>query len=211
MRTNTFAGILLLFCIPFLPTNPGIKLLDLKKVKFELSSGSKVLFFCRKIEPSQSSSSIEAEFQESILLSTTNDTLGIKTRFTKDNDNLELRLGMNAYLLYKEKVKAIAIKDKVYLACNYTQQDQIFMRYFELLKEGQFLLLKSLDDTFYIKKNDLAAEKLPRTKKGVSNLLKNYNFDPSGFIKSERLNVQKEEDLKKLFDYINKKADLVQH
>lgn len=63
--------------------------------------------------------------------------------------------------------------------------------------------LKRVKDVYYIGLNDNSAIKL-KSKKKFLNLFSKYKGDIKKYMKSERINLKKEKDLLKLFDFLNK-------
>ena len=182
--------------------------LGLKNIQSISQESDNLLFFCRKPNEIYSSKEIALPWQDGILLTTTNDTFAVKTRFISSQDKIEILIDDIPYILFPEKMQALAIGNQVYISSRYPESDQLFMAYFELLSEGKTSLLLKDSHSYYYKIEDQPAQKLKQSKKEVCKIFKNQHKVFKQFIKTNNLNPKKEKDLMSIFSYMNQNTSL---
>ncbi len=182
--------------------------LGLKNVQLESSSTNNLVFFCRKRNISDPIKS-QVPWKQSILLTTTGDTLSVMARLLLQEDEIEILLGNDPCVLFQEKAQAILIDNQVFIQSKYPFKDQLFLGYFELISEGKINLLKKGNDYFY-KNEDQPAKKIKRSKKGIGQISKAHHKEIEKFMRSKGLNIKNDNDLTTIFQFINKTPLFVQ-
>lgn len=174
----------------------------LKDFKSSSSTSNEIYFYGRKKETEFRSKS-PSIWQKSVLLTTKNDTLITKAFIDLPKDEIQILIGSTPYILYPEKITAILIGEAIYIPSQYPNENQLFSTYFELLQEGPVLLLAKNDGTFYYKKQQSPAQKIKRSKKGLSAVFTNQKERLKGVFKNKKLNPKNDADLSKIFYWMN--------
>jgi len=129
--------------------------------------------------------------------------------------------------IYPYRVEEVHLDDKTFVHVLYDRKEKSFFGYFERLVDGDWLLLKryicnfrpgyyciplSAGDrsykyekhiSYYLKTKGEAAVKIVRNKKNIFAVLPGNDKDLEKYIKENKLNVYKEEDLVTLIKYYN--------
>jgi len=184
----------------FSQQNPNY--LALKRAKTDYSDVNQLLFYCRKNNDVDLRSK-DIPWKKGVLLTTTNDTLVVPLSIDIPKDEIVIQIGKTPHIIFQKKVKAIAVGNKVYIATEYPEKDQLFYSYFELISEGNVSLLLKNNHDFYYKEEDKPAQKIKNSRKNICNILQNTYPSAKQIIKDKRLRLKDDEDLKELFYYLN--------
>jgi len=164
---------------------------------------NKLLFNCRKSNTVLEKEEL-VEFKQSILLTNSNDTFPVLARFLSEKDEVQILLGDATCVLFKEKTQAIAIGNRVLVRSDYPHNDQFFHSYFDVISEGNVLLLKNEENVFFYKKEEQPAQKVKRSKKSLSKLFP----ESVSLINKKKLNIKKDRDLIRLFEFMNESVEI---
>lgn len=208
MKVSTFSAIVL--CVAFslisgFSQNHDSHYLNLKTLSIPHKNDNSLLFFCRKTNHKAEVNSSQT-WEKSILLTSTNDTISLKARYFSEDNIIETLIGDDIYILFQEKVQAILIGNQVFIKADYPYKDQLYQAYFELIGEGDILLLKK-ENVYFIKKKNQSVQKLKPSKRGLSQISKSPSKEIQKYIREKKLSMKNEEDLKQLFFYINQELE----
>lgn len=167
---------------------------------------------------------LHTSFVTSIIKNKTN-TYQVPTRFNTYNNTFELKLADQISTLKKEEYQEVNFENHTYIAYQYNNEPT----YFEILSSGSHTLMalrktnftESKEATttygtnkparfspsttyFYFKENSKNIIELKLKKKEVLKVFNNKN-NMDQFIKENKLNLKKENDLIRLFSFSNRK------
>ncbi len=199
MKLSMYLSVLFFITPLFLFSQKVTNYLGLKEISTP-SPNHKLLFYCREVNNLDKQR--DFSWESGILLTSTNDTLAVKAEIDWKKDEIFIFHNEKVYILFQEKVKAIALGDKLYICTLTPENGQLFPSYFELLAEGETNLLKKPDNLFYYKKKNQAATALKRNKKYLNKVLENKNI--SEYISRHKLNPKNETDLIRIFEFSNR-------
>ncbi|AUC74253.1 hypothetical protein [Olleya sp. Bg11-27] len=177
---------------------------------------------------------IKSHYQQANI--STHPNILFNVRYNAYNDDIEIEGKENtSYSLnkYSGTIIVTMLTGETYINAKYIDnENNINTGFFEVLKtSGEFFLLKKQTitikekeeakttyhqskpakykkskDEYYIKTNNLTATKIPKKNKDFANLFPNKKDAISKFIKDEKIKLKKEEDLIKVFKYIEDTA-----
>ena len=205
-----------LLCLLFLssiaaPSQSSYLLKLPEVVKTKVAKYQEVIFFGREVRWQGERARSSTPWEKGILLTSTDDTLSVEVSFQAILDEVYLRTSQKILALYPQKVKAIAFAQKVYLPLEYEFKDKQLLGYFELLSEGEILLLKNprvqpekskkSKYLYYIKKGNAHAVCFSPSVKNLTTLFPHLKKEIKTYIATQDLNLKHPKDLKKIFDY----------
>lgn len=182
----------------------------------------------RKPKAIEGSLYLNERWQESLLLTPQNKVIKVPARYRVYDDEVQILFEGEVMKLFPDSIKAIKIKDQVFLSLPYSDGKEKKRSYFELLSEGTvdlFLhrkmeIVKSdynpalnlgqrndelvIKEYYYYRKKSGTLRPMKQTKGGVLEALSNRKKAVAQFAKSNKLGVRKRSDLVAIFDFYNR-------
>lgn len=154
-------------------------------------------------------------FINSTLIDFEGETFEVELRYRLANDEMQIIHEKKQKALYPQKVRKLIFKkddtEQVFVPAEYFGKKTTNLGYFELLAEGKIKLLKQyqkrgkrkVKTDLFIQTEDNPAECFKVKKFAVLKLMNRHQSEISKFISENDLNVKRENDLKKVFDFYN--------
>ena len=160
---------------------------------------------------------LDSNFRNGLIVDFENEEINVEVRYRIADDEMQiLHLGQEK-ALYPSKVNQISFKSGTtsltFVPAEYEAKKNRTYGYFELLSNGNVKLLRSyrkngknkVKTSYYIQIGEEIAKPFKVRRSSIMKAFKNLNNEASDFISSNNINIKKERDLIKLFDYLNSK------
>lgn len=154
-------------------------------------------------------------FIESTIIDFEEEQFDVKLRYRFADDEMQIMHQEKIKAIVPQKVKRLILKkdgkEKIFVPMEYSNKKNVNSGYFELLAEGELNLLKQFQKSgkeeiktvlFFQNEND-PAKSFKVKKSTILKLMSKHKSLISKFIVENKINVKKENDLKKVFDYYN--------
>jgi len=185
-----------------------------KKVK---KNSSKLFFLVTESFPLEEKGKkfLSENFIKSTIIDFENEEFEVEMRYRFADDEMQIMHEEKIKALFPQKVKKLIFKkndaEQTFIPIEYSDKKTTNLGYFELLTEGKMKLLKqfqkdgkgNLDTELFFQTEENPAECFKLKKSSVLKIMKNRKSEVSKFIVENKLNVKKEDDLKKVFEYYN--------
>jgi len=144
-----------------------------------------------------------------------NEAFDVEFRYRFADDEMQIMHDNKVKALFPQKIKRLIRQkndtEQIFIPMEYSDKKTIHFGYFELLADGKIKLLKqfqkdgkgNLDTELFFQTEENPAECFKLKKSSVLKIMKNRKSEVSKFIVENKLNVKKEDDLKKVFEYYN--------
>ncbi len=188
-----------------------------KQVKQNQKNSSKLYFLVTESFPLEYSGKkfLTNNFIESTIIDFENEQFDVELRYRFADDEMQIMHEEKIKAIVPQKVKKLIFKqngkEQVFVPIEYSDKKTVNLGYFELLADGKMKLLKQFQKKgkdkiktvlFFQNEND-PAECFKVKKSSVLKLMSKHKSSVSKFIIENKINVKKENDLKKVFDYYN--------
>lgn len=171
---------------------------------------------------------LNEQWQESLLLTPQDKVIALPGRYRVYDDEIQILFNGEVMKLFPDSIKAIKIKNQVFVPLSYSDGKQKKTNYFELLSEGtvDLLLLRKMElkksdynpalnigqrndelvvkEYYYYRKKSETLRPMKQTKGDVLKVLSNRKKAVAQFAKSNKLGVRKREDLAAIFNFYNR-------
>lgn len=189
------------------------------KKEIKTQNSNKLYFLSRESFPLDEAGILylDRDFRNGSILDFENEEIEVDIRYRIADDEMQiLHLGSEK-ALYPSKVKQVSVSSSkgeiTFVPAEYEAKRNKTIGYFELLSDGKIRLLKThrksgknkVKCSYYIQKEGEIAKPFKPRKYAILKAYKNLNSEAKSFINSNHLNINKEKDLVKLFDYLNSK------
>lgn len=154
-------------------------------------------------------------FIESTIIDFDDEKFEVKLRYRFVDDEMQILHQEKIKTLFPKKVKKLIFKtnnsQQVFIPIEYSDKKSINLGYLELLADGKIKLLKQyqkngkekIKTSLLFQTEDQPAKYFKVKKTSILKLMKKHKSEVSKFIVKNKLNVKKENDLKKVFDFYN--------
>ena len=176
--------------------------------EFSSNSTNDLLFVCRASIDKETE---KEEFKSGILIDYNNVSHKVEGHYDVLNDEMKILLKDQKKTVFPQKILAIKVGEMIFVPCEFEGEEALIFGYFQVLSGSKIDLLmryennaESLKKIYYTRKKDEAAKILKINKKSICKSLN--DSQSSKYLKDEKLNLNEEEDLIKLFDFYNSKS-----
>lgn len=176
----------------------------------------------------QGSLYLNEKWAESLLLTHSDEVIQVPARYRVYDDEIQILFDGKEMKLYPDSIKAIKIKNQVFLPLSYSKDKKKHQSYFELLSEGNVDLLlhremelqKSdynpalnigsrhdelvIKENYYYRKKSGTLRPLKQSKSDVLSALSNRKKAVAQFAKTNKLGVKKQAHLVEIFNFYNR-------
>lgn len=154
-------------------------------------------------------------FMESTLISFSDEQFNVEMRYRIADDEMQIMHQEKIKAIVPQKVKQLIFKNKekeqIFVPMEYSDKKSVHLGYFELIADGEMKLLKQfqkdgkekIKTKLFFQSEENPAESFKVKKSSVLKLMKKHKSEVSKFIVKNKLNVKKENDLKKVVDFYN--------
>lgn len=154
-------------------------------------------------------------FIESTIIDFENEKFEVELRYRFADDEMQIMHQEKIKALFPQKIKKLIFKKgdslQTFIPKEYSDKKNTNLGYFELLADGKMKLLKQyqksgkekIKTNLFYQTEDLPAKCFKVKKSSVLKLMKKHKSEVSKFIVKNKLNVKKEKDLTKVFDFYN--------
>jgi len=154
-------------------------------------------------------------FIKSTLIDFEGEKFEVELRYRFFDDEMQIMHQEKIKALFPQKVKKLIFKknevEQVFIPLEYSDKKTINLGYFELLTDGKMKLLKQykkggkkdIKTEFFFQTEDTPAECFKVKKSSILKVLKRHKSEVSKFIVENKMDIKKENDLKKVFDFYN--------
>ncbi len=166
------------------------------------------------------------DWREAFLVSNEDEVFNVRARYRVFDDEFQIMMNGKVKAIYPQMVKGIIFKDQAFVPAKFEVNDRVAYSFFELLSEGDVLLLKrygmevkGTKDGFLKMSNKVSnlyykytdeenaisdkAEELSLKSKNVLQALGEYKEEIQQFANTSGLEYSKQADVRKIFDYYN--------
>ena len=157
---------------------------------------------------------LEEKWEEGIVTDFQDNQFKIPLRYRSAKEEMQVQHNNKTKALQIQQIKKITLRDKVFIASDYLLNEEKFMSFFEVVSNGKMKLLiqyeskekkgtYTIHKTYFSKKEKAPAEKISFKKKYILKLMQDNKSAVQQFIKKDKINLKKSDDLEKLFMFYN--------
>ncbi|MFK8006681.1 MAG: hypothetical protein AB8H03_09930 [Saprospiraceae bacterium] len=154
-------------------------------------------------------------FIESTIIDFEDEQFKVELRYRFADDEMQIMHQEKIKAMVPQKVKKLIFKnngkEQIFVSMEYSNKKNVNLGYFELLADGKMKLLKQFQKSgkkkiktvLFFQNESKPAECFKIKTSSILKLMSNHKSSVSKFIVKNKLDVKKENDLKKVFDYYN--------
>jgi hypothetical protein len=158
---------------------------------------------------------LTTNFIESTLIDFQGETFEVELRYRFADDEMQIIHQGKNKALFPQKVRKLIFKkydsEQIFVSVEYSSKETVNFGYFELLAEGKVKLLKQyqksekdeIETNLFLQTEGNLVEDFKVKKSSLKKLMKAHKSEILKFIAKNKLDIDKEDDLKKVFDYYN--------
>ena len=154
-------------------------------------------------------------FIESTIIDFEDEQFDVELRYRFLDDEMQIMHKGKIKALFPQKIKKLIFKQngttQTFIPLKYSDKKTVNLGYFELLADGKMKLLKQFQKSkkekiktvLFFQNESEPAKSFKVKKSSILKLMSRHKSAVSKFIVKKKINVKKENDLKKVFDYYN--------
>ena len=157
---------------------------------------------------------LDEKWTDGIITDFQDNRFRIPLRYRIANEEMQVQHNNKTKALQAPQIKKIELGERVFTASYYMLNEEKFISFFEMIDNGKIKLLVqyesknkkgiySIQKTYYSKKGKAPAEKISSKKKCIMELMQDQKGAIQQYIKKDKINLKKSDDLIKLFEYYN--------
>ena len=143
-----------------------------------------------------------------------NNTYKVSLRYRVANEEMQVQHNNKTKALQAPQIKEINLSQRIFISSYFMLNEEKFMSFFEVITDGKIKLLKqyeakekkgiyTIQSSFYSKKGKAPAEKITLKKKCIMELMQDQKGAIQRYIKKDKINLKKSDDVIKLFEFYN--------
>jgi hypothetical protein len=158
---------------------------------------------------------LTTNFIESTIIDFEDEQFDVELRYRFLDDEMQIMHEEKIKALFPQKIKKLIFKknetEQTFIPVEYSNKKTVNLGYFELLADGKMKLLKQFQKSgkekiktvLFLQNESEPAKSFKVKKSSILKLMSRHKSAVSKFIVKKKINVKKENDLKKVFDYYN--------